>query len=87
MGTHAHTSKGRSYVGKEDYGNGKEDFEFTLGTAKYGYCFEQQFKHALEKNPQVIMITGWNEWYAGCIKRPGETLEVGHTKTNGYYLD
>lgn len=86
MGTHAHTSTGRSFLGKKDYGTHLEDFDFTLGTAKYGLCFEQQFKRALEVDPKVIMITGWNEWYAGCIKRPGETLEVGHTKTDGYYL-
>jgi len=40
LGTHAHTSKGRSYInGNTDYGTGLEDFDFTLGTAKFGYCF------------------------------------------------
>ena len=87
MGTHAHTSTGRSYLGKKDYGTGLSDFDFTLGTAKYGLCFEEQFKNAMEVDPKVIMITGWNEWYAGCIKLPGrDDLVIGHTSTPGYYM-
>ncbi len=87
MGTHAHTSTGRSYLGKKDYGTGLGDFDFTLGTAKYGLCFEEQFRNAMKVNPKVLMITGWNEWYAGCIKLPGrDDLVVGHTSTPGYYL-
>ncbi len=87
MGTHAHTSTGRSYLGKKDYGTGLGDFDFTLGTAKYGLCFEEQFRNAMKVDPKVIMITGWNEWYAGCIKLPGrDDLVVGHTSTPGYYL-
>ncbi len=87
MGTHAHTSKGRSFVDKNiDYGTGLEDFDFTLGKAKYGLCFEQQFKRAMEVNPQVMMITGWNEWYAGVQKSADKNLTTGHTKTPGYYL-
>lgn len=85
MGTHAHSSKGRSYLGK-DYGTDLQDFDFTLETAKYGLCFEQQFRHALEVNPQVIMITGWNEWYAGVHKTPDQNQTTGHTSTPGYTL-
>lgn len=86
MGTHAHTSTGRSYLGKKNYGTGLSDFDFTLGTAKYGLCFEEQFRNAMKVDPKVIMITGWNEWYAGCIKLPGrDDLVVGHTSTPGYY--
>ncbi len=33
--------------------------------SKYGYCFSEQFEYALEKDPSVIFITGWNEWTAG----------------------
>lgn len=86
MGTHAHTSTGRSYVGEKDYGNGLQDFDFSLETSKYGLCFEQQFKHALKENPKVIMITGWNEWYAGVQKTQNKQQTTGHTLTPGYYL-
>ena len=31
----------------------------------YGYNFAEQFECAIEKNPDIIFITGWNEWIAG----------------------
>ncbi len=33
--------------------------------SKYGYFFSEQFDYVLEKNPDVVFITGWNEWTAG----------------------
>lgn len=30
----------------------------------YGYFFQEQFSYALKINPQVVFITGWNEWHA-----------------------
>ena len=52
---------GRSYT--SDYPNryeveGKE-------ASKWGYNLAEQFRYALEVDPQVIFITGWNEWVAG----------------------
>ncbi len=49
---------GRSYT--HDYQNryeveGKE-------ASKWGYNFAEQFNYALEIDPKVIFITGWNEW-------------------------
>ena len=49
---------GRSYT--HDYQNryeveGKE-------ASKWGYNFAEQFNYALELDPKVIFITGWNEW-------------------------
>ncbi len=83
MGILANLSQGRSYMGKR-YGKGIEDFEFSLGTAKYGYLFEHQFKNAIEKNPDVIMITGWNEWIAGRIETDRENEVVANTNTPYY---
>ena len=31
----------------------------------YGYNFAEQFEYAIEQNPDIIFITGWNEWIAG----------------------
>lgn len=31
----------------------------------YGYNFAEQFEYALTQNPDIIFITGWNEWIAG----------------------
>jgi len=31
---------------------------------KYGLNFEEQWRRALELDPEVVFITGWNEWIA-----------------------
>lgn len=86
MGVHAHTNKGRSYVnGNAEYDrNG--DFGFSYGKAQYGLLFEEQFEYALKQDPQVIMITGWNEWYAGVHDSPNPEQLTGGTLTPGRYL-
>ncbi len=30
----------------------------------WGYNFAEQFNYAIEKDPKVIFVTGWNEWHA-----------------------
>ena len=32
---------------------------------KHGYNFAEQFDRALETDPPIVLITGWNEWIAG----------------------
>ncbi len=32
---------------------------------KWGYNFAEQFDRALETDPPIVLITGWNEWIAG----------------------
>jgi hypothetical protein len=29
---------------------------------KYGYNFAEQFDYALEQDPKIVFLTGWNEW-------------------------
>ncbi len=31
----------------------------------WGYNFAEQFEYALEKDPEILFVTGWNEWRAG----------------------
>ena len=35
------------------------------GAKLWGYNFSEQFDYALEVDPKVVFITGWNEWIAG----------------------
>jgi hypothetical protein len=35
------------------------------GAVNLGLNFEEQWKRALEVNPEFVFITGWNEWVAG----------------------
>lgn len=84
MGHHASTSKGRSYTSAGGQpNNGLQDFEFSSTTAKYGYCFDEQFRYAIEADPSVIMITGWNEWIAGQHNQDG-TVTMANTQVQNY---
>ncbi|MCF3110036.1 hypothetical protein LL912_14740 [Niabella sp. CC-SYL272] len=40
----------------------------TPGAVNYGYNFQEQWERALELDPELIFITGWNEWIAGRYK-------------------
>ena len=51
---------GRSYTSKYPNRYEVEGESATL----YGYFFQEQFDYALQVNPQVVFITGWNEWHA-----------------------
>ncbi len=86
MGVHAHTSRGRSYVNGDNTYNKDGNFGYTLGTAKYGYFFAEQFEYALTQDVNTIMITGWNEWYAGVQKGSDPAQTCGQTPTGGYYM-
>ncbi len=35
------------------------------GASNWGYFFAEQFEYALEVDPLVLFVTGWNEWTAG----------------------
>lgn len=37
----------------------------TPGAYKYGYFFTEQLNRALEIDPELMFIDGWNEWIAG----------------------
>ncbi len=76
LGHHATMSKGRSFVNRKEPNNGLGDFEFSsVEQAGKGLCFESQFTAAMRlikknipaEDPFVLMITGWNEWIAGCF--------------------
>ena len=35
------------------------------GAVNYGHNFQEQWERALKLDPQLIFVTGWNEWIAG----------------------
>ncbi len=43
--------------------NGKNDPD--PDAYKYGYNFAEQFERAVETDPPIVLVTGWNEWIAG----------------------
>lgn len=51
-------SFGRSYTHAKGHITGP-------GAVNYGYNFQEQWGRALKINPELVFITGWNEWIAG----------------------
>ncbi len=78
------TNAGRSFHnGKQPDNKTKNDFGFSLvdESSGKGYAFEEQFDYAISQDPGMIMITGWNEWWAG---RWEAGPAVGQTIANTY---
>ena len=50
-------------------------------TSGLGLAYQEQFDNAISKSPELIMITGWNEWWAGRWEGGGAT---GQTIANQY---
>ena len=51
---------GRSYTHKDGFAHYEEE-----NHSLYGYNFAEQWEYALEVDPQIVFVTGWNEWIAG----------------------
>jgi len=52
---------GRSYTDKKGFSTDPDD-------VNEGLNFQEQWDHALKADPQLIFITGWNEWIMGRFK-------------------
>lgn len=62
---------GRSYTGNSPEGKGgHQPVNPTAEQRAAGTYFKQQFERALECDPDLIFLTGWNEWVA---QRQGNT--------------
>lgn len=51
--------RGRSYTHADGFSRLSED------SYLYGYNFQEQWDNALKIDPDIIFITGWNEWVMG----------------------
>lgn len=78
------TNAGRSYSnGKQPHSKNAKDYAFSLieTTTPLGLAYQEQFDHAVRNlKPSVLMITGWNEWWAG---RWDNTLPDGGNPAQG----
>lgn len=81
------TNAGRSYckaTGGQPRNVEKGDFGFGLvdqGISGLGLAFEEQFEYAIEQDPGIVMLIGWNEWWAG---RWEADIAIGQTIANTY---
>jgi hypothetical protein len=76
-----------SYIGRS-FHNGRQPGPNELRTAE-GLCFAEQWRRALEVDPEVIFITGWNEWVAQRYISNGENWMLGRKLAKGetYFVD
>lgn len=65
VGHHPTTNKGRSYANTV-FPDVNNDFGFSLDSGS-GAGFEAQFEAVMRLDPDMILITGWNEWTAGLV--------------------
>ena len=65
---------------------GNNDFEFSLmeSTTPLGLGYQESFDYAKKTDPPIIMITGWNEWWAG---RWDNKAAQGQSIANTYTVD
>ncbi len=97
MGHHPTMTKGRTFANGVQTNNGKNDMEFSsVYEAGLGTGFEFQFNAATylmnrrikEDDPFVLMITGWNEWIAGCFyAEEGQMQPMAGGNYNFAYVD
>lgn len=97
------TNAGRSYSsGRQPDNIEKGDMGFGLssGFSGDGRAFLEQMDYAIEKDPPILMITGWNEWTAGrwgshpgTLNNPAAGQRIANTYTvvpgdgyNDYYF-
>ena len=69
------------------------DYSFSLvndGTSGKGLAYQEHFDNAIETNPGVVMIIGWNEWWAGRWESKAGNPDTNHdgmTVANTYQVD
>ena len=93
LGHHPASGKGRSFVNGRQPGSTKRDMGFShVEQAKLGLGFASQFgavsylvdTHVKEDQPFVMMLTGWNEWIAGCYHSDTPQNMAGTTAKFSY---
>ncbi len=76
MGHHPTTSKGRSYVNSQIVYN--KDYGFSADSGA-GLGFANSFRAIKQLDPDMLLITGWNEWIAGISHTAVENFAGSHT--------
>lgn len=53
---------GNTEIRTRNYHNGANDM--STDAVLHGYSFAEQFENAISQSPDIVFITGWNEWIA-----------------------
>ena len=85
VGHHPTTSKGRSYLNTRFPHIQNNDYGFSLDSgAGEGFAF--QFDAVMQYDPNMVLITGWNEWIAG-LSHGGATKYAGVDNVTFSFVD
>jgi hypothetical protein len=57
------------------------------GVSGLGLNFDEQWKRALEVNPRVVFVTGWNEWIAGRYTHWSKYTDAECYHPGGLFVD
>ncbi len=87
MGHHPTTSKGRSYDGRRIVTCRENDYGFSMDSGA-GLGFETQFNAVMQFDPDMVLITGWNEWTAGLAQASsGSNTFAGSADLGFHFVD
>ena len=85
------TNAGRSYTHANGIPAYEGDWNFGYAlmntTSGLGLAFQEHFDYAKEINPPLVMITGWNEWWAGRWGGSSGNPAQGMTIAGEYKVD
>ena len=83
MGHHPTTSKGRTYDGRSFPKIKDNDYGFSIDSGA-GVGFAKQFEAIMQFDPDMVMITGWNEWTAGLNQTSSGYAQFAGSKDLGF---
>ncbi len=81
------TNAGRSYTNGRMPSNVSQDYSFKVTTSGQGLAFQDQFDYAMNADPDVLMLVGWNEWWAQRQELgagTGQTIAGSYTVTQNH---
>lgn len=63
--THAISAMNGPMIRGRSYTKAGAFSQLTTNSYLHGYNFQEQWNRALQVNPDMVFVTGWNEWVAG----------------------
>ena len=81
------TNAGRSYTKETGEPKNLSEGDWNMGFGLYpqtsglGLAYEECFNYAVSRDPELIMITGWNEWWAGRWEEIGHEMAYEYIST------
>ena len=80
VGQNLHRETGKVVMMSSGYARGRSFHKGKVdqrpNAYQYGFNFQEQWERAFELDPEVVFITGWNEWIAMQLNRKDQGLPI-----------